>query len=395
MELDPQLLQIATPTQKRYYEAIKQHGSNRKAAAALGCNSSTIDRSIASLRKEAARRGYSPQHDQTHIVPETQYVKGVSTYYNQDGQVSGQWVKTSAKQEELHQSMLEFVEGLKDEVPRQNPVSPPKGKKNADLLSAILVGDAHIGMRAWGKETLDGDFDTDIAVQQVQAASEHLIDAAPEAETGLFVNVGDWFHANDPSNVTPGGGNRLDVDGRHFRNIRMGAMCQRHCIDLMLRKHKKVVVINAKGNHDSEAAIYLNMLMQFSYEKEPRVEVQDTIGDFNYYRFGKCLIQVNHGDSNKVDKIAALMAKHRREDWGECIWKYCWIGHIHHKQSYDITELDVEVEAFRNLAPSDAWHAEHGYQSPKAMTQKTLHKEFGVISEMSVNTKMLEAKWKR
>ena len=54
MQIDPELRSFATPRQLEYLEAVAKHGSQQKAAAAMGVNRRSIDQSLAALRRNAA-----------------------------------------------------------------------------------------------------------------------------------------------------------------------------------------------------------------------------------------------------------------------------------------------------------------------------------------------------
>ena len=57
-------------------------------------------RSIERLRTNAAKRGYSPEHDMNHVVPKGYKVKGVSTFYNDEGNPVAQWVKSATDEQQ-------------------------------------------------------------------------------------------------------------------------------------------------------------------------------------------------------------------------------------------------------------------------------------------------------
>lgn len=59
------LYEFCTVRQLEYLEAIEKHGSIRAAAKHLGVNKSTINEAVASVKKKAALRGHSPDHDMT------------------------------------------------------------------------------------------------------------------------------------------------------------------------------------------------------------------------------------------------------------------------------------------------------------------------------------------
>jgi hypothetical protein len=82
--------------------------------------------------------------------------------------------------------------------------------------------------------------------------------------------VGDFIHANGSAGTTFGG-TRLDVDTRIEVVLETAAQTFIFAIEKMLSKHKNVSVIMARGNHDSDTAIALALILKFYYSKEPRV----------------------------------------------------------------------------------------------------------------------------
>ena len=80
------LKEWATGRQAELIDAVEKHGSARAAAAALGLHHSYIGKAMKAVRAKAALAGHSPQHDMTHTVPDGFTVRGVSTYYDKEGQ---------------------------------------------------------------------------------------------------------------------------------------------------------------------------------------------------------------------------------------------------------------------------------------------------------------------
>jgi hypothetical protein len=240
-------------------------------------------------------------------------------------------------------------------------------------MSLIILGDAHLGMYAWGEETLERDFDTDIACQEIRNAVDNMIARAPNAETGVLIDVGDFMHSNTATNTTAAG-TVVDVDTRHAKVLKAAGMVMRYCITQMLKKYKIVKVVIAKGNHNPEPAIAVSLMLQFYYDKEKRVEVLDTIGHHHYIEFGDWLLGVNHGDKIKPQKLVAMMARDHK-GWSNAKFRLWILGHIHHER---VIEIDgCTVASFNTLAPRDAWHASAGYGSRSASTLITLHKTKG------------------
>jgi hypothetical protein len=386
--IDPKLKDYAAPAQARYIDAVIEHGSATKAAAALGIDKSMIHRGIAAVKAKAAQMGYAPDHDMTRAVPDGFKVKGVSTYYDSEGVARGQWVKSTADDERREEMLREFVGWLvADATGKSTYVAPPVWA-DADLLAVIPMGDPHFGLYAWAKETGD-DFDLAIAERLTCAAVDRLVSSAPDAETGLLLNLGDYFHADNSSNRTPQSGHALDVDTRFGLVAQVGLRAMVHCINQMLGKFKRVIVWNMPGNHDPHSAFMLALCLDAFFQNNPRVEVDLSPSCYRYLRHGKVLIGSHHGDGAKSGDLPLLMAADRPEDWGETKFRHWLVGHIHHWTAKE--HPGVIVETFRTLAGKDAWHAGKGYRSGRDMQLLIFHREFGEVERHRCDIAMLEA----
>jgi hypothetical protein len=373
--IDVKLKEYATDRQAEYIDAVNKHGSNTRAAKALGIGRRAVDTGILSVKKKAASSGYAPDNDFTNPTAPGFGIKRVSTNYNEDGQINQQWVIQEQNKENQQEAFKEYMAGFLEDVKgKAKKTVKPKLKHDKDLMSMIVIGDAHVGMYAWHEETGKTDFDTNIACRDMRAAIDDLVERSPNAETGVLVDVGDFMHANTSDNATAKG-TALDVDTRFPRILRAAGMVMRYCIDKMLTKYKNVVVIIAKGNHNPEPAVAVALMLNFYYDKEPRVDVKDTIGMFHYLEWGRHLIGVNHGDKIKPARLVSVMARDQAEAWGRTRFRRWITGHIHHER---VIEHDgCTVESFNTLAPPDAWHSGAGYGASQSMSLITLHKTKG------------------
>jgi hypothetical protein len=368
-------------------EAVIEHGSNRAAAKALKLAPSSVDNTIQSIRRRAARLGYSPDHDMTRPVPDGFSVSGVSTMYDADGNVRAQWVKSKQERDLLLKATMEAAISIFSEHDMKVPkIATPK-TKTSDLLSVYPMGDPHIGMYAWAKETGE-DFDLKIAERNLTLAVEKLVSDAPASEQALIVNVGDFFHSDTQDNRTSRSGHALDVDGRWAKVLDVGIRAMRQCIEACLRKHKNVHVINEIGNHDDHTAQVLTIALAMAYENNPRVTFDRNPGRFHYYRFHDVLIGVTHGDTVKPEKLAGIMATDRPQDWGETTRRYWYTGHIHTRTAHDLA--GCTAESFRTLAAKDAWTASMGYRTGRDMYCIVHHKNYGEVARNRKDILMLE-----
>jgi len=376
MIYDEKFAQYAkTDRQLEIYKAVCEHGSKRAAARALNLAPQTVDDSIDRIKSKAASCGYSPGHDLTHPAAPGFTTKRISTAYNQDGDISQQWHIQEPERVALAEIQAGLLAAFKSDL--SGLYKPLKSPKSCDtsLMSCYLIGDHHFGMYAWGQETGQGDYDTDIAEKLLLETVKKLIARSPASEVGALVNVGDFLHANDTTARTPASGAQLDVDGRMGRVGRLAGLLLKSVVTLMLQKHKKVIVINARGNHDPDSALGLNEVVRAYFYEEPRVEVKDNFNKFIHFEFGKNLIVVHHGDRIKAERIYQATTKNLHEEWGRCPHRYGWTGHIHHKEAQEIGGM--MFESWGVLPPPDAWHSNSGYGAERSMTCVVLHEERG------------------
>lgn len=379
---DPKLIDYCTTDiQRETIEAVIKHGSANKAAKKMGKGRRAIDRTLKRVEAEAARRGYAPEHDMTHDTAPGYVVKGTSTLYDADGNIKLQWSKTDQDKERQRAAMAEFVEGLIEDLREQKTpqkIPAPKGASDGDLATFFVVGDAHIGMRAYGKATGGDDHDTKIGVNDLYNAFQHLINASPSSEVGYLVNVGDLFHANDATNKTQGHGHALDVDGRLSYVIQHAKDLFTRVVQLMLVKFKRVVVVNARGNHDPDAAVFFNEIVAARWHHEPRVTVAPNDGKFIYLEHGDNFIGIHHGDRINRRQIYEAVTRDRRKEWGSAKFSYFWTGHIHHKTAEEIGGM--LFESFNILAAVDSWHADSGYGANREMQSIIMSKSDGIVA---------------
>lgn len=385
--IDPRLKDWATPKQAEIIDAILSEGSQRKAATKLGCSKNNVDQAIVALKKKAALAGYSPDHGMNHPAPQPFSVKGVSTLYGPDGDVKAQWVKTKLNESQAEEAIKEFVNYLVTEARGLSPlVKQPKASLD-DLLAIYPFGDPHIGMYAWAQESGD-DFDLVEAERLTLGAVDALVDAAPPAKTAILLPLGDVFHANDQSNVTPGHKHQLDVDSRYPKVIGVGIKTFRHAVLRALEKHEKVIVRIEPGNHDPQAKWALAFALDAYFENNPRVEIDLSPAKFWFYKFGKVLIGSTHGDTARHEALPGIMAADRPEDWGLTKHRYWYTGHVHH---ISVKEFPgVVCESFRTLAAKDAYAAGHGYRAGRDMRCIVHHKDHGEIGRHICDASMIK-----
>jgi len=348
--IDYNLQQYATDKQWEYYIRSMKIGI-RSAAREFGISHTAIARSNERLSKRAAKQGYAPDYDMVRSVPPGFLVKGASTYYDQDGNVKGQWVKSQIDPEQLKEKIEDIVESLN--LPRYKPAKIPP-QQSDDLMNAYILGDPHLNMYAWAGE-VKNDWDLDIACERHLDATTDLVNRSPKANTGILCTTGDLFHSDSLRPVTPGSGHIVDWDGRLGRAWDHATLMIRTMIDRMLKKYQKVIFVCIRGNHSETLELLLAKSIAIAYENEPRVDVLDNTSKHMQYTFGANNIIFTHGDKLKDQDKANLAVSLFRKEHGNASFSHVVSGHLHHARLIELSGVLVEI--FQVLATADAWQS--------------------------------------
>ena len=385
-------------------------------------------------KNRAEKRGYTyvprpPRGPMTkpHHIPEGHELSGASTLVGPDGEIRGRWDKTrvagadeppvavpesflldraSTMRRGDGSMVLEWSSYRRDDVVRwdackaavaahvaeySEPALPVRASVNAmdeDLLVAYPLGDPHIGMLAWAAEVGES-FDLKIAERELCECMRQLVHRSPPAKEAIVCNLGDFWHAQDDSQRTPGSGNKLDVDGRSGKVGRVGLRIFRTLVDTALEKHAHVRVRSIPGNHDPQSSFWLPLYMQAVYQYEPRVTVEDGFNPYQFDVFGRVLLGWAHGDGCKIEVLGEVMATDVPELWGAAAFRYWNTGHVHHWFTKELR--GCVVDAHRTLAGRDAWHHHSGYRSGRALKAVAYHREWGLDSVAVVGVERVRA----
>lgn len=321
-------------------------------------------------------------------LPPGHRLRGVSTLLAPDGSISAQWVKTVREPESPEALIKRLCADLPACVPvRSAAPSVTSGHAHdPDRLAVYPLGDPHVGLLTWGRET-GADFDLDICESIMVAAMRDLVLRGPRTEKALIVNLGDFFHFDNAAMHTTKGDHPLDVDGRAPKVLAVGLRIMVALIDAALEHHAGVTVDNRIGNHDAHTALMLALALGAYYRTEPRVTIPPTVRHRDYYEFGKVLIGTTHGDRAKPSDLPAIMAAESAEAWGRTSHRVWLVGHVHHYTSQEFR--GCRVETFRTLAAPDSWHAAQGYVSGRDMHRIVYDRRHGEVSREIVNVAAL------
>jgi hypothetical protein len=364
-----------TPEQKREaVEAVQKYGSVAAAAEALGLSEGAL--------RHRYLKGVKAGLDEKIVQPAPQghTIKGVSTLYDGAGNIAMQWVKTKSD-EPSFEDIAERLSALFADLPAIPPIAPPAFTDD-DLFTVYPIADAHIGMKAWEKETGE-NYDTDIATRRLRKWIGSLVASSLPSRKAVILDVGDTTHMDDRSNQTPASKHVLDVDGRVFRTLDMTIAALADATELALAKHDEVQVVIIPGNHNPNSYMAIVFALAERYRDNPRVQVRKDPREMWVERFGDCLLAAHHGDKAKPERLVMFIADEYAEEWGASKHRFLWTGHLHHHKSADIG--GVKWEQLRAMTARDAYAFTHAYSARAQLQAITLHRAKGEVQRNAVS----------
>ena len=382
------LLQFCkTERQKEIISRVEEGKSQREIAKELKISRSTVVTHLETVKLSAAKKGYSPEHDYTHPVPDGFKIRGVSTLYT-DGKPVSQWVKSQSDEERQLELLIERMEQSLDAVKPFKPTKPPKVSDDR-LLSLITITDFHVGSACWEAETGD-NFDTKIAADIFLNAMHDMLAACPNSQTGLLNILGDFIHFDgiNLQPVTSGNFHVLDADTRYTKIVDVAMSIVREAVKMMLERFERVVVVVAEGNHDISSSVWLRKYIKHLFE-DSRVEVIDNAFPYYAYLHGNCMLGFHHGHKMKLANLHKLFASEPRfrEMWGQAsAGVYIHMGHYHHERV--IEDGGAVAEMHPSLTGRSSYEARGGWVSQRGAKVITYDKLDGEVHRTTIRPRL-------
>lgn len=389
-------------------DALTAHGSQVKAAAALGLSRPTFQHRLraAALRGLTSTAPVMPGFEITKVtntpngdyiqqkpergdefeVPAGHVVKGVSALVGPDGRVTQQWVKTREDENQEAARVEAVVQGFRDKPTKVKPLAAPK-HTNADLLCQYTITDAHLGALAWNEETGGGDYDLSIGEKLLANWFSAAVAGAPPAKRAVFAQLGDFLHYDSFKSITPEHGHLLDGDTRYPKMVRAALRVVRSAIRQMLTKHEQVDVIMCDANHDPSSEVWLRELFAMHYEDEQRVKVDTNPGTYSLIEHGDVSLFYHHGHRRGTKDVDSVLVGKFREAYGRTRFSYAHTGHKH-ADELKTTNL-MKVEQHETLAAPDAYAANGGWLSGRSAKVITYHARHGEVGRVTLTPEMV------
>jgi hypothetical protein len=364
---------------------IKHNGNTTKAARELGYrDESPIRQYLKRLELNVAKTMAPVVALSPSETPAGFSIDRISKHIDKEGNVSG-WVIANRDKQDQFEAFKEAWGEFCTTIERVK-LTPVPEMTLSKILCDYTIGDAHLGLYAWAAEAGD-DWTLADGSAILKAGINQLVNSAPPSKYAYLLDVGDYLHSDNMDNETRASGNKLDVDTRWAKVLKVAVMCMCDMIDALLQKHEVVYYRSAMGNHNEHTSVMMMIAMQMRYADEPRVVVLDSPAIHHYFQFGCNLLADTHGHTTKADTLPILMATDVPHMWASTTNRIFRTGHVHHLSQKEYHGCSVIT--YRTLTPKDAWHAGQGYRSNREMQCTIYHENTGKVGANFVNPSML------
>jgi hypothetical protein len=232
---------------------------------------------------------------------------------------------------------------------------------SGDYLFVPSIYDAHIN-----KLSYDGGYTLKQAVKDFKAACSAMVSRAIVMQMPikkiLFVVGQDALHADNLAGQTTHG-TWMDVADNQRRAV--DGLCD--ALTFAIEQFAKIApteVIAIESNHDKYSVYWLGKFLSAWFKNHPHVTVDSSMGPRKYFRFGKVLLGLDHGDKQKPADLALTMAVESPENWAKTKYREFLRGHFH-KQTSMLHQVNEEkgvvIRVLPALCPPDEWHVIRGF----------------------------------
>lgn len=278
--------------------------------------------------------------------------------------------------EDFKTELLQYIE-------KKNPTYPeikyPKSQESNLLV--INPADVHVGKLALQEEG-GSAHNNEIIIKRVREGINGLLSKSQgfSIDKILFVIGADILHVDNARRTTTSG-TPQDTDGMWYSNFILAQKLYIEVIEQLVQL-APVHIQYDPSNHDYTNGFFLAQCVEAWFRNSKNITFNTGIAHRKYFAYGKNLIGTTHGDGAKETDLPLLMAQEASEHWHNCVHRYFYTEHIHHKKSKDYGS--VCIESFRSPSGTDSWHHRNGYQhAPKAIEAFIHSKENGQLARLT------------
>ena len=270
--------------------------------------------------------------------------------------------------------------------------APPRQSRREDAhLLEVSLHDAHIGKKAWARETGQNQ-DLDIISMVLAEAIDETLDKIGGFNVArVCLPIGnDFLHINNPE-AASAKGTPQDVDDRLSKIFETGCLAMVNVIDRCLGV-APVDLIFVPGNHDRDTSWFLIQYLKAWYHKSKHVTVNDSPRQRKFLLYGPTLIGFTHGNEEPHRDLPAIMAGEVPDLWAKSEFREWHVGHVHKQKQTNYSSCDthvgVVVRVLPSLSATDRWHYSKGYINSRRSAESFLYsRQDGPVGSFSANVR--------
>jgi hypothetical protein len=276
----------------------------------------------------------------------------------------------------------DFVKGLIKQLDNYSPnyKKIARTKSKDGHLMVLDPADIHIG-KLCSRLEVGKEYNSQIAVKRVLDGVKGVLKSSNgfSIDKINFIGGNDILHIDTPKRVTTSG-TPQDTDGMWYENFLTAKKLYVDVLEILISIADVHFTFNP-SNHDYMSGFMLAQTIESHFRKCKNITFDCSISHRKYFTYGNNLIGTTHGDGAKTADLGALMA-HESKDWTNCINRYFYTHHVHHKTNKDL--IGVTVESLRSPSVSDSWHHRNGYTGAVEAVEAFIHhKEHGQIARLT------------
>lgn len=301
-----------------------------------------------------------------HKIVDLAWENGAATGFVKDdgdwNQVQNWQVKAwfePRKEYPISKAIDGIISRLSGHIPDYSKAKPFEIK--GEYLFVPSIYDAHIN-----KMSYDGSYTLKQAAKDFKATGTAMVSRALAMRLPIkkimFVVGQDALHADNLVGQTTYG-TWMEVADSQRRAV--DSLCD--ALVFVIEQFAQIApteVIAVESNHDRYSVYWLGKFLSAWFKDHPHVSVDSSPGPRKYYRFGKVLLGLDHGDKQKPADLALTMAVEAPEDWAKTKYREFLRGHFHRQTNMFhqvVEEKGVVVRVLPALCPPDEWHKQRGF----------------------------------
>jgi hypothetical protein len=287
------------------------------------------------------------------------------------------------KEQPFESAIDDLIDNLRNYAPNYDP--PPIYVDDNPHLFVPNIYDLHLG-----KISTDGTHTVESVGEDFLQAARALAGKARSSNKKIkriLIPVGQDILHVDTMNGTTTKGTWLEVSADIRRIVNVVCDIVPQAIEIFANI-APVHVYVIESNHDRYGAYWLGKMLEARFAHHPAVSVNVNESEFNprsYYRFGKNLIGMEHGDKVRPGDLALTMATEAPQMWADSEYRMWLRGHLHKRQGmlHFVTEdKGVVARTIPALCPTDNYHQLRAYVGNKRAAEGLyFHEQYGPSGE--------------